>query len=33
MTVEHLVELLFGDLLAYMNRILDWIKENILHQA
>ncbi len=32
MTAEHLVELLFGDLLAYMNRFLDWVKKNIFHQ-
>lgn len=33
MTLEHFLELIFSDLFAYANRILDWIQKNIIDKA
>lgn len=33
MTLEHFLSLIFGDIIAYANRILDWIEKNIINKA
>lgn len=33
MTLEHFLELIFGDLFAYANRILDWIEKNLIQKV